>query len=150
MIKTWLRLVLVAAIVGVAPLAHAYMCFAEAGVRYRVSPILLEAIAGHESGFRPRLVHRNKNGSVDIGLMGINSSWYPRLARFGITPRDLFHECTNIMVGAWILGLGVQRYGMTWKAVGVYNSPDSARYQGLYARYIYAEIQHLLEGGNER
>ncbi|MDA8093656.1 MAG: lytic transglycosylase domain-containing protein [Betaproteobacteria bacterium] len=123
------------------------MCFAEAGARYHVSPILLEAIAGHESGFRQNLVHRNRNGSVDIGLMGINSSWYPKLARVGIVPRDLFHECTNIMVGAWIFALGVQRYGMSWKAVGVYNSPDSIYYQDLYANYIYAEMRKLSAGG---
>ena len=128
------------------PSAARAWCFEEAGVRYGASPILLRAIASHESRFNEKLILRNKDGSVDMGLMGINSFWFKDLSKFGITPKSLLNACTNIMVGAWILSLAVKKHGMTWKAVGVYHSPGSPARQVLYANQIYAEIRRLSYG----
>ena len=102
----------------------AHACWDDAATRYQVSGALLYAIARTESALNPQAVGRNRNGSRDIGLMQINSSWLPALAAHGITERALFEPCTNIHVGAWILAGNVHRLGYTWEAVGAYNAAN--------------------------
>jgi soluble lytic murein transglycosylase-like protein len=106
--------------------SQALACFDLAAQRYNVSPALLQAIAQHESGGRATVVSTNSNGSRDIGLMQINSSWLPTLARHGISERDLFDPCVNVLVGAWILSSNFARLGYTTQGLGAYNaaSPD--------------------------
>ena len=45
---------------------------------------------------------RNRDGSRDIGLMQINSSWLPTLVGHGINDHHLFDACTSIHVGACV------------------------------------------------
>lgn len=131
-------------------------CWDEAGARFGVHPWLLAAIARVESGFNPRAVndtHAARTGSVDLGLMQINSTWLPVLARHGITRERLFDPCTSITVGAWILAELFGRYGVTWEAVGAYNAACvrldraacTAR-RAAYARKVQAALE-LLSGG---
>ena len=94
-------------------------CFQEAGSRYRVSPWLLWSIAKVESGLDPSAINQNNNGTVDVGLMQVNSIWAEQL---GKTWDHLDDPCTNVMAGAWILNQCIQDYGYTWKAVGCYHS----------------------------
>jgi soluble lytic murein transglycosylase-like protein len=56
-------------------------------------PRLINAIALHESGGRPEAVSPpNRNGTIDIGLMQINSA---NLARFGLTPQTALDPCRS-------------------------------------------------------
>jgi soluble lytic murein transglycosylase-like protein len=128
--KAQLAPLTIALIAGAALPVHA--CFNEAAERYQVSSTLLHAIARTESGLDPRAVGHNTNGSRDIGLMQINSSWLTTLTRYGIGEQDLYEPCTNIHVGAWILAQNIARYGYTWEAVGAYNAASPH----LRARYI--------------
>lgn len=142
-----LAITLAAALAGAlcaAPAAAADLCFEQAGTRYGVSPLILQAIAQQESGLNPRALHRNANGTRDIGIMQINSSWLGFLARHHISEADLLDACTNIHVGAWILGSNFQRMGVSWEAVGAYNavSPDK---RARYATQVIGRLRHLLK-----
>ena len=114
-------------------------CFEEAGQRYNISPKLLRSIAQVESGLNPKAVNRNSNGSTDMGLMQINSSW---LKTLNVTPDDLMNDpCLNTMTGAWVLRQCIDRHGYTWEAVGCYNAYSS------HKRVNYAwKVFHKLKG----
>lgn len=124
--------------------AHAY-CFEQAEARYWVNRDLLRAIAQQESGMNPRAINRNKNGSMDVGLMQINSTWFPLLAKYGVDKDWLFDPCYNVMMGAWILAKNIDRYGVTWKAVGAYNAVSPEK-QTVYARKIEGQLGRILRG----
>ena len=117
-------------------------CYAEAGIRYGISPNLLYAISKGESSFNPVAINYNSNGSYDYGLMQINSSWEPTLRKLGVPWDSLANPCTNVMVGAWVLSQCIQDYGYTWSAVGCYNSRTPSkrdRYAARVARIIKSE-----------
>jgi soluble lytic murein transglycosylase-like protein len=120
-------------------------CFVLAGERYGVSPLLLKAVARQESGLNPAAVNRNANGSTDIGLMQINSSWLPTLERHGVKENDLRVPCANILVGAWILGSNFRAMGRTVDALGAYNARDPVKRQA-YARQVLRHYVALNEG----
>ncbi len=124
-------------------------CWEDAARRYQVSSVLLYAIARTESALNPNAVGRNRNGSRDIGLMQINSSWLPKLAAYGINEQDLFDPCTNIHVGAWILADNMSRLGYTWEAVGAYNTANPAlrrTYAEKVRRHLVADTPAMQTG----
>jgi soluble lytic murein transglycosylase-like protein len=128
--------------------AEAY-CFVEAGQRYGVDPVLLQAIAKVESSGKWDAMNRNHQKhthSVDIGLMQINSRWLQRepLLSLGYTEAHLLNPCTNVMVGAWVLAGNFRTYGINWDAVGAYNASCTAldkahctRARNVYAWKVY-------------
>ncbi|WP_059414553.1 lytic transglycosylase domain-containing protein [Cupriavidus basilensis] len=132
---TRVQSVLSAAVIVLAPAAHAD-CLDDAAQYQQLSPVLLRAIAQHESGMRASAVNRNANGTEDIGLMQINSVHLPRLARYGITRQSLFDPCVNAYVGAWVLRDCLDRNGATWTAVGCYNAGAPEK-RLRYATLIY-------------
>lgn len=145
--RDYLRVLLPASLMQAAMLcavptmAHAD-CIDDAASFHHVNVSLMRAIAQVESGTQTHAVNANSNGTVDIGLMQINSSWLPRLAREGISEQSLFDPCTNAYVGAWILSENIRQYGPTWSAIGAYNasSPDKRL---AYARKVYATAQSI-------
>lgn len=108
-------------------------CWQDAETRFAVSRYLLLAIAENESGLNPLAVNHNPDGTLDYGLMQINSRWLPVLAAQGIDSDALMNPCTNLEVGAWILAGNFARYGRNWRAVGAYN----AREEALRKRYAW-------------
>ncbi|OXJ06692.1 lytic transglycosylase domain-containing protein [Burkholderia sp. HI2500] len=120
-------------------------CIDDAAAYHHVNPALAHAIASVESRFSPVAYNRNANGSEDIGLMQINSSWLPTLSRFGISRAALFDGCVNAYVGTWILSQNISRLGLTWNAVGAYNAA-SPRKRVQYARRVYSELFRFTPG----
>jgi soluble lytic murein transglycosylase-like protein len=110
-----------------------------------LNPYLLHAIAVQESSLNPAAKGRpNANGSVDIGLMQINSAWLPQLkSRFGITLSHLYHPCINLDVGAWILYENFRTYGYSWRAIGAYNAKNEAK-RLAYVLKIYRKMPPAL------
>lgn len=124
--------------------APAAACWDQAAARYGVNASVLYAIAKTESSLNPKAINRaNANGTYDIGLMQINSSWLPTLAKFGITEAQLFDACTSINVGAWIMAHNIRRLGNSWDAVGAYNSPNAGR-RLTYATRVYKNLPPSL------
>jgi soluble lytic murein transglycosylase-like protein len=122
-------------------------CFDTAAARHSVPADLLRAIACVESNFNAHAVNRNRNGSVDYGVMQINSSWLPELRKFGIEGDHLWDACTNIYVGAWVMAQKIQAFGYSWRAIGAYNAGlketplrEALRYE--YAKKVYSAFDN--------
>lgn len=92
-----------------------------------------------ESGHNPKARAIANDGTYSVGLMQINSSWFPTLQKYGIEESQLWEPCINIQVGAWILRQEVDRYGYSWEAIGAY-------YAGAYNTKNYRwKIRHYRE-----
>jgi soluble lytic murein transglycosylase-like protein len=115
-------------------------CFEHAGAFYGVSPHLLWAIAKVESDFNPKAINRNKNGTYDIGLMQINSSWFVYLKKHRINPSLLWDPCYNTYVGAMVLRHCIDTYGYNWRAVDCYNKGKRAKGSSMYVWKVYKSL----------
>lgn len=120
------RVALAAAVSMICATSAQSFCFEQAGERYGIAPELLRAIARVESSLNPAAVnatHEKRTGSVDLGLMQINSRHLSGLAAYGITREALMADaCLNVMVGAWILNDHLRRHGEDWNGIGSYNA----------------------------
>jgi soluble lytic murein transglycosylase-like protein len=115
-------------------------CFDAAAQYQSVNPWILRAIAWNESHNQPLALHRNDNGTIDFGLMQINSAHLAELRAFGVTTRELMQGCPNVYVAAWHLRHQVSKYGNTWLAVGAYHSETPAL-RDHYANQIIAILR---------
>ncbi|MDH4602337.1 MULTISPECIES: lytic transglycosylase domain-containing protein [Pseudomonas syringae group] len=122
--------------------AEVDQCLRKASELHHVDYRILRAIGLVESRLNPKAVNRNGNGTGDTGMMQINDWWLPKLATFGIKKADLFDACTSAYVGAWILAHEIQKHGLTWRAVGAYNSPTEANQQ-IYAQKVFNALQEI-------
>jgi soluble lytic murein transglycosylase-like protein len=131
-------------------------CWQDAALRYGIDARLLVAIAQQESGLNSHAINRShaaRTGSIDIGLMQINSRWLPILRRHGLRDSELLDPCTNLQVGAWILAQNFRRYGQTWEAVGAYHAgctelrpPECGATRTRYATAVYQRLERNLPG----
>lgn len=117
-------------------------CFVSASALYNIDFRLLIAIAQVESSINPNANNKNKrNGKViseDVGVMQINSTWFPVLRSMGITRDDLIQNpCQNIHVGAWVLAKNISSNGVNWESVGAYNA--GFKEANALSRKIYVE-----------
>jgi soluble lytic murein transglycosylase-like protein len=113
----------------------------QAARHHGVDPWLLAAILQVESGFRPQVVRRNANGSLDVGLAQINSVHFPELARHGISPGELLDPCVASHVAAWHLARQLRARGHTWRGLASYHSITPCHNQ----RYA-AQVWNTLVG----
>ncbi|WP_175891615.1 lytic transglycosylase domain-containing protein [Burkholderia cepacia] len=110
-------------------------CYENAARYQQVNPLILHAISWRESRSRADALNRNANGSIDYGLMQINSVHLPALAAFGIEKDALMEPCKSIYIAAWILRQKMNKYGNTWAAVGAYHS-ETPTLRDQYAKSI--------------
>lgn len=109
-------------------------CVASAAQYHNVNDLILRAILQIESRMKERAVSRNRNGSVDVGIAGINSIHFKELARYGIAPENLFDACVSTYVAAWDLSKKISKWGNNWFGVAAYHSTTpyhNQRYQVL-------------------
>jgi len=122
------------------------VCVEESSKTYGINPLIVYAIIKTESGFNPYAINKNKNGTYDIGLMQINSSWLPFLSKYGYTVNHLFDPCINAKVGTWILAKCISKFGYNWKAIDCYNKGNNATGKGAYVWKVYEHMLKLAYG----
>lgn len=110
-------------------------CWVSSAQQFNLPPYLLYAMASVESSYNPDAIAHAPNGTHSVGLMQVNSRWFPELAKYGISEQQLHDPCTNVHVGAWILSQEVARYGYTWRAIGSY-------YAGPYKKELSGRKLH--------
>jgi hypothetical protein len=115
-------------------------CFEEAGRMYGINPLILKSIARVESNFVPESINENSNGTIDIGLMQINTIWKPIIGEERW--KYLGDACYNTKTGAWILATCISKYGYNWKAIGCYNSQTPEKSEA-YARKVFNHLKQL-------
>ena len=87
-------------------------------------------------------LEKNNDGSMDIGIMQINTSNIQGLRNVfpAISVKNLLkYPCFNISVGGYILNENFKRYGRKWLAVGVYNAGSKNNGKRIVIRYNYAK-----------
>lgn len=118
-------------------------CGDDLAAKYGIHADLVKAIIQQESKFDNRAIGYNRN-SYDMCMMQVNSWWVPKLTQqFGFTARDLRSDpCKCVEAGLWILSQSIDRYGLTWTAIGDYNAKTPAK-QTQYAWQIYRQLTRL-------
>ena len=78
----------------------------------------------HESTFRATATHHNSNGSVDRGIMQINSSNIGKMKRAGLitSSEDLFDPFKCIDCGLWLMNQYIDKFGVSESAYYAYNT----------------------------
>jgi hypothetical protein len=100
----------------------------------------LRALRRQEGGWIGAEV-RNRDGSVDLGPMQVNSWWVPRIAqltnRSEAQVRSWLRDdaCFNVDAARWIFLSALHDERDFWRAVGIYHSPTGWR-QMQYAKGI--------------
>lgn len=89
-------------------------------------PGIVFAVMDHESGFQEDAINYNRNGSIDIGLMQINSCNWDWLATEGI---DVHEPKDNIRAGILILSMHLEDHSMD-EALAAYAAGRSGMQQG--------------------
>lgn len=89
---------------------------------------------------------KNTNGTYDLGVLQVNSSWVPRLAAMlGRSEGKVrtwlqYDPCFNVEAGRWIFVYALGQSKDFWKAVGLYHSPTDWRQQ-RYARSVAGHLK---------
>ena len=103
-------------------------CMALAAQLYALPPRVLPSIQAVEGG-GPGTVHRNADGSADLGIMQINTLWLAPLSRYTrldpaeVRDRLLYRPCFNIAAAGLILRTYLdETRGDLMRAVGNYHS----------------------------
>ncbi|MDG4698837.1 lytic transglycosylase domain-containing protein [Providencia sp. CRE-3FA-0001] len=133
-------------------------CFESAGKYYGIDPDYLRAIAWQESRFKHNAINKNYDGSIDVGIMQINTTTLKSIKREypNLTKDRLLNEpCLNIFVGGMLLKRNFNVYGKKWLSVGMYNAGMRNSDKVIQNRYNYASkinkhYQDLKSGKIER
>ena len=103
-------------------------CMALVASLYHLPPRVLPSIQAVEGGFNGS-VHRNVNGTDDLGVMQVNTVWLPALARYTrlsepvVRARLISAACFNIAAAGAILRVYLNAaHGDLMMAIGDYHS----------------------------
>jgi soluble lytic murein transglycosylase-like protein len=129
----------------------------ETSARYNHIPSALLAAIRLQEGGRVGTWHVNADGSVDYGVMQINSRWLPSIAAKGYTAGALTYDaCASIAAGAWILAQSLAASSawnsidpdgrIYWRAVGDYHSRTPSLNRG-YAEQVWRRYRQQVTAG---
>jgi hypothetical protein len=119
-------------------------CVVAAATRHGVPVPIAHTLMKVEGG-RAGTVSRNKNGTVDMGVLQINTVWLPEMAQKTGLPNDTIAQllinngCFNVGMGLAILARHYDREKEWGKAIAAYHS-KTPKYGARY-------LQRFLERG---
>jgi hypothetical protein len=123
-------------------------CFVTEADRHRIDPFVLLAVLKTEGG-RPGELALNRNGTIDLGPMSVNTVWLPSLARhYRTTENELKQRlaqdgCANVAAAALILKRKISASGDVWEGVANYHSSNPSK-QGRYLMRVHANLSRLV------
>lgn len=121
-------------------------CINHAAVIYHVPATVILSVMKIENG-RNGEANKNNNGTVDYGVMQINSTWLQSIAPYGYTKHDIqYNACKNVLVGTWILSQRIAEGKNIWQGIGNYHSHTPV-YNISYQKNIsaiYAKLANTL------
>ena len=120
-------------------------CINHSATTFQVPAALIVSVIKTEGGWNGAAI-KNKNGTYDLGVMQVNSSWISTLKKYGITQESLqFNPCTNVHAATWILAKAMStKEG--WQGVGNYHSrtPSHNKRYREKVRSIYKNVKLAL------
>lgn len=121
--------------------------FWEAGKKYNIDPKILVAIGLTESSINHKAINKaNRNKTIDVGVMQINSCHFNTLKKYTDDLNNLYDPRFNIHVGAWVLKRCMKRFDVSWRAIDCYNKgAGNARNTSGYVKKVnkhYEKIRH--------
>lgn len=116
-------------------------CINNAAVAFHVPAAVILSVMAVEGG-KNGMVTKNKNGTDDLGVMQINSSWLTTLKAHHITKSDLQNDpCLNVTVGTWILAHDMaERKG--WQGIANYHS-KTKKYNLAYQQKVQMHFNRI-------
>lgn len=116
-------------------------CINEAAVAFHVPAVVILSIMAVEGG-KNGMITKNKNGSEDLGVMQINSSWLKSLKPYHISKEDLQNNpCQNVRVGTWILAHHMaDKSG--WQGIADYHS-KTKKYNLAYQQKLQTHFYRI-------
>ncbi len=128
-------------------------CMALVAQIYSLPPRVLPSIQRVEGGALG-VVHHNVDGSQDLGIMQINTTWLPALSRYThleaaeVRDRLLNRVCFNVAAAGLIMRTYLDETGGDlMQAVGDYHSHTRALNQ-LYQSKVLQSATMLFQGGH--
>lgn len=121
-------------------------CINAAAQQERVPAKLIIAVLNVERG-RVGMARPDKNGTSDLGPAQINTSWWPTLYHYGVTPEQVrYNACVNVKVAAWILATDIANGSNLLKGLGDYHSHTVTLNQTYtqQVRVAYTQISKIL------
>ncbi|WP_231869484.1 MULTISPECIES: lytic transglycosylase domain-containing protein [Acetobacter] len=131
--------------------APAWMaCLIATASAYHIPQPVLTGIYHVEGGTVGTVAH-NKNGTDDLGVMQINTSWIPVLSYATGLPsaevksRLINDGCFNVAMSGGIFDIyRHEAHGNIWKAVGYYHSHTTPLALGYQAQVLSAGVADML------
>ena len=122
--------------------------FVEAGEHFGIPPLLLKKIATVESSLDANCILHNKNGTVDYGIMQINSCHFKELSKYGINKSNIMNPKINIFAGAAILARHIKNEGFSINVISHYHSRTPKHKQRWSAKLI-SELNREFYGAKK-
>lgn len=115
---------------------------------FGISYFLMKSIAITENAkFDENAIMHNTNGTRDIGLMQINTSWKHWMPEAGITNEKLKDVDFNIKVAFMIVDRIIQQHGYSWDSIGRYHS-GTPKYKKIWLKRIKENVKYLASIDN--
>lgn len=115
---------------------------------FGISYFLMKSIAITENAkFDTNAVMKNKNGTKDIGLMQINTSWIEWMPEQKITIEKLKDVDFNIKIAFIIVDDIIKRHGYSWNSIGRYHS-GTPELKKIWLKKIKQNVKYLASIDN--